>query len=356
MSCAEQCRNASRQDGAATLAVTLMLLFSLGLMMLYTARVAVTEQRIAANDVHARTAFAAAQAGVDRVLAGLVELDRAAVTYDADGWSIVAARAESLPNGAAYSAEAHNRGLTPFAADVLRIEARGTAGDGGARRVTLLAAFDPLLPNVPPAPLLVRGELAPAGDLALENFIRPVAAWVGGAYVPGGVLDVQLSEPTSCPPDGICADDTRIGALTPEAFLANIFGREPDALRSAARVIECSPCDPSAMTPAGGVLWLENGGAGIMLDSGELGTEEHPVVAVVAGDLEIAGPLHINGLLVVLGDWAGGSAALIVEGALVVAGDVAGGGPAELRYHAGILDTLQRSGRYSAVPGSWSDL
>lgn len=355
MNCAERRCTLTHQRGAATLAVTLMLLFSLSLMMLYAARVGMTEQRIAANDAHARAAFAAAQAGADRALAGLAALDRDALVFDMEGWITTGTRAESLPNGAAYSAEAHNRGLIPFQADILRIEASGTAGDGSARRVTLLAAFDSLLPNAPPAPLLVRGEFVPAGDLTLENPVRPVAAWIGGAYVPGGVLDVHLSEPFSCPPEGICAEDTRIGVLTPEAFFANIFGREPDVLRSIAQVIECSPCDPATMTPAGGVVWLENGGASVTLDAGELGTEEHPVVAVVAGDIELAGPLQVNGLLVVLGDWAAGAATLVVEGAFIVTGHAVGG-PAELRYHAGILDILQRRGRYSLVPGSWSDL
>jgi hypothetical protein len=357
MNCGEDRGSWRGQRGAATLMITVLLLFSLSLVLLYAARVGVTEQRLAANDAQARAAFAAAQAGLDRTLSDLAALDRAAIAYDADGWATVDTRAATLPNDAAYSAEAHNRGLPPFQADVLRLEARGTTGEGGGvRLVTLLAAFSSVLPNIPPAPLMVRGDLSPAGDLTLGSPDRPVAAWIGGVYIPGGAtLDAQLSEPASCPPVGICAGDGRIATLTPEAFFENIFGRAPEALRSAAHIIDCASCDPAVVAPEGNVVWLENGGAAVSLTTGQLGTEAHPVIAVIAGDFELAGMLQIYGLLFVLGDWLASGATLSVEGAVVVAGDVVASGPAQLHYHAGILETLQQSGRYSAIPGSWSD-
>lgn len=357
MRSAEPVRAAGTQRGAATLVVTVMLLFSLSLMTLYAARVGVVEQRLAANDEQARAAFAAAQAGLERTLNGLAALDRASLEYDADGWTALDAGAATLPNGTDYRAEAHNRALIPYDSRLLRLEAEGSTGaGGGVRSATLLAAFAPLLPNVPPAPLVARGGLAPADPLTLVNLERPVGAWTGGAYTPGGALDPQFSAPASCPPSGICADDARIGALTPEAFFANTFGRAPQAMRSAAHVARCAACDPATAPSGARLVWFENDGAPVTIAAGELGTEEHPVVAIVAGDFAPAGALRIHGLLFVLGDWTAGVAPLAVEGAVVVAGDAVDTGPAELIYHAGHLESLHQSGRYAFVPGSWIDL
>lgn len=356
MNSAESRRSLPGQRGAATLVITVLLLFSLSLMMLYAARVGVTEQRLAANDAQARTAFAAAQAGLDRALAGLATLDRAALDYDADGWVALAPVSATLANGADYRAEVHNRALVPHDANLLRLDVRASSGPGGGvRAATQLAVFAPLLPNVPPAPLVVRGDLSPAGDLMLASPERPVGAWIGGAHVPGGIVDAQLSEPASCPPLGICAGDDRIGALTPAAFFENTFGRPLEALRSAAQVVRCAACDPAAIIPTGTVLWLENDGATVTLGAGALGTEEQPVVAVIAGDFEAAGALQIHGLLFVLGDWRAGGGTLAAEGAVIVAGSAIDTDPAQLDYHAGILDVLHQSGRYAAVPGSWTD-
>lgn len=354
---AEPFRAPPAQRGAATLTVTVLLLFSMSLMMLYAVRVGVIEQRLAANDTRARAAFAAAQAGLARTLGGLAALDRTTLEYDAAGEITLAPVEGILANGAEYAVEAHNRALVPFDAGLLRLESRGSSGAGGdTRRATLLAAFAPLLPNVPPAPLVVRGGLAPAAALTLVNLERPVGAWTGGTYTPGGLLDPRFSEPAPCGPFGICSDDARIGALTPEAFFGNTFGRPPPSLRSAARVARCAPCDPAAIPPGTRLVWFENDGAPVTIAAGRLGTEEQPVAVIVAGDFAPAGALEIHGLLFVLGDWLAGIAPLTVAGTVVVAGEAAGAGPAELIYDGGALEDLHRAGRYAVVPGSWIDL
>jgi hypothetical protein len=359
--CRPPCREHSRERGAATLVITALLLFGLSLMSLYSARVGVTEQRLAANDEQARAAFAAAQAGLDRVLADLALLDRDAIVYDPDGWATLDTAAATLSDAgsdvSAYDATADNRGLTPFRADTVHIESQGSSGDGGgARALTLTAVFSPLLPDVPPVPLLVRGGLTTSGDLALSSPARPRAAWLGGVYVAGGgALNTVLSAPSLCPPSGLCEADARLAALTPEAFFENTFGRPPAALRSVARVLSCTACDPAAAPAGTDVIWLENSGGPVAPAAGALGNEEHPVIVVVAGDFEAAAPLHIHGLLFVLGDWQGGSGTLTVDGAVAVAGDAAVVGPAQLNYDAAILEALHRRGRYSSVPGSWAD-
>lgn len=337
--------------------VTVLLLFCISLVTLYSARVSVTEQRLSANDVQARAALAAAQAGLDRVLAGLATLDRSALEYDPDGWAVLGTQSATLANGTAFSAWAHNRGLTSFQSNLLRIESQGSFQDAiGTRSLGLIAAFSPLLTNIPPAPLVVRGNMTAAGGLTLGNAARPAAAWMGGAYTPGATPpDIQLADPPWCPPFGICDGDNRIGSLTQEEFFANTFGRPPQALRSSARVLRCAHCDPGSGHADYDVIWLENDGAAVRLTAEQLGTEERPVVAVIDGDMEPAGPVRIHGLLFVLGDWLAGDGAIVAEGSIIVAGDAVDIGPAQLVYHPGAMDYLRETGRFTPVPGSWVD-
>lgn len=58
-----------RQRGVNTLFVTLVLLLLSGLVLLYTSRGAVNEQRLSANEIRTKQAFAAASAGLEHALA-----------------------------------------------------------------------------------------------------------------------------------------------------------------------------------------------------------------------------------------------------------------------------------------------
>lgn len=56
------------ERGAATIFVTIVLLLAVGLIALYTNRAAVMEQRLTANEIRAKQALAAANAGIDAAL------------------------------------------------------------------------------------------------------------------------------------------------------------------------------------------------------------------------------------------------------------------------------------------------
>ena len=107
-----------------------------------------------------------------------------------------------------------------------------------------------------------------------------------------------------------------------------------------------------AASSEGTVVWLE---AGTVASGGTLGADDTPVLAVVHGDLRLAADLDVHGLLVVLGDWLGGTGELSLVGALVVTGEVSGAPAARLRYAPAILERLQATGPYVRVAGSWMD-
>lgn len=60
---------ARTQQGAATIFITIVLLLAVALIALYTNRGAIMEQRLSANEIRAKQAFAAANAGLEQALA-----------------------------------------------------------------------------------------------------------------------------------------------------------------------------------------------------------------------------------------------------------------------------------------------
>lgn len=71
-----------QQRGAAALLTASLLFFGIALILLYTSRGAIIEQRLAAGDVRGRQAFAAANAGIDHALA---YMQNGGIDQDGDG-------------------------------------------------------------------------------------------------------------------------------------------------------------------------------------------------------------------------------------------------------------------------------
>lgn len=79
-------RSGSRQQGVATLAITLVVLVAMTLMTSIGARVAVNSQRMAANAVHTDSAFQIADAGLDNAVAYLNYNRKHVASTETDGW------------------------------------------------------------------------------------------------------------------------------------------------------------------------------------------------------------------------------------------------------------------------------
>ena len=76
----------SRQRGVAMLSTTLIVLVAMTVMTAIGARVAINNQRIAANSAHSDSAFQAADAGIDNALAYINHNRAYVASADTDGW------------------------------------------------------------------------------------------------------------------------------------------------------------------------------------------------------------------------------------------------------------------------------
>jgi hypothetical protein len=350
------------ERGAITLVVAAILLIGVTMTLIHTANTAVLEQTLSANEVRARQAAAAAQAGLEQALSAteagpdtiftdtLANGARFRAVYWA--WNPDAPTAPpglptACPPGAteAFVNEALAR---PEALDGnFRILSCGWSDDGSAQSVALVGATAiPVAgPAAETAPLVVKGAVDTSGSGRVFNCFSNLTIWSGaGAAVSGKAGSTFVRHPelptpepdpatalperpshcnpaeslTSTPaylcttrgdqagPDVILADPT-LANLSPEQFFEAFAGAprgpadDPGALFREIHAPARHPAQlPNLNGVQGQVIWVDGD---LDLEQGEhIGTRTRPVFLVVGGDAHIHGNLRFHGILYVLGD------------------------------------------------------
>ena len=201
-------RPSRRQQGAATIFITIVLLLAVGLIALYANRGAILEQRLAANEVRAKQAFAAANAGLDAALArwhesgialvlppgvpsvhtpGVVTLRKAAgdrETYYQ--FRYCDSTPPNLPNCPAIQGGAWSGACNvPPSPVQIRVVSCGWSDDNtSVQRVSQIIGPSRSLPGPVSAPLIARGAAnVLTGGASIMNFHNDLTVWTGQTLV-----------------------------------------------------------------------------------------------------------------------------------------------------------------------------
>ena len=366
------------QRGAATLLVAVVLLVAVTLIVIVTARTAVMEQRISANEVRSKSAFEAAQAGLDFGLSymhapGGIDKDGndvvdqvtpTAVTLTTAGGRLVGSYQVAFCDRTAPGTLdcANIYGCTaPVNRRQAMVLACGWSDDGVAVQSMVQAVLHtPAMANPATNPVTTRGAVNVQGSATVTNYFNNLTIWTGQAVnnigasgktfirnpsIPVPPSDAPLpAVPNACQntatyscttdnnrvgPD-VIAQDTSISSLTQEQFFINFFGRTPAEYRATVPTLELLPAQVGTL---GGltaeVIWIE--GDATMHINTPIGTRDEPVIVIVNGDLSGAGGTTINGVLYVLGDMSV-SGNFGVNGSVVVDGTVSGTGSLDVMF------------------------
>lgn len=220
-----RCRTGNRQSGAATLFFSVVILFITTLTVFTASRSALTEQRLAANEIRTRVAFEHAQAGLDYAALrftdpvvnknktvditkrdesesesrisiqsafkndGVIDKYRTTVQEKRDGLPVriaycddPAANADfqcpDTPDGpiANCPAPTGRSLIKPFAVSC------GWSDDNSARHMTVqrLTGSPALPPITVTNPLTVSGSIAMTGSFTVVNYFNNLTYWTGG--------------------------------------------------------------------------------------------------------------------------------------------------------------------------------
>ncbi|VAW85227.1 hypothetical protein MNBD_GAMMA18-916 [hydrothermal vent metagenome] len=337
----------TKQQGIATLMTSLILLFSITMISLFSARINIVETQIAANDYRSKIAYEAAQGGLEAALASLQLVENRRFFHDnsgvkgADGFidsADISQPSVTLANGARY----HLSYANPIQNDtsLIVVTVTGYSDDNmGIRTVTQTVQLLPLPINIPRSGLLVGGN--EINMINSRNITQKVCD--SGSVDPPEYNGIQSKYRLS---DGLTDPDT---------LFEKSFNTRKAALKNRANIINCSNCSASHFTGMeGGVAWIE--GDVRITGNGTIGTADKPILIIVNGNLTMAGNNTYNGLIYATGNHEIEGGTSRVNGAVLVEKLFFAKGALCIDYNPDILNNVGKAvGSIGKVAGSWRD-
>lgn len=394
----------SRQRGAATLAVSLVLLLLITLVGFYTSRTVVLERKIAGNDFRTRQAFEAAESGIHMALAyigrrgGADKNDDGILdpVFDTDADGI--GDTNTLTFGNFSSVTVTLTGVFP----TIGIQADGFSDDRTASRtIHAVGSTADALPNAPTNPLTSKGSVVISGSATAHNPEGSSTIWSGSDVNLGSnnATATNIADPSSAGyPD--CMDtpmtcsttrsstktsvgldvieyDSSLTNLSAEELFENFFGLSTanyfesrvtlNVNAANANNLSTDDSNPGVHLATGEVIWVEGDttlsnnttvGCEVELNGGAAcpAASTDPSILIINGSLTTDGSPSFYGVVYVIGNMQLNGNTTIT-GAAVSSGQLTNGagGSVDIWYNSDVLDAARDNGRLAAAPGSWHD-
>ncbi len=391
-------KNINWQNGAATLFMSLIILFLMTFILIFAAKSLLFDKKVTSNYLRYKQAFETAESGINY----------AYDNYDGTGTGFPC---EKSLNDSSCGSVVSTISLDPaFSVDV----SSGTAtsvgySDDRTAKVTINERIKLLspLPNVPANPFTGRSNLLFSGSASVYNPEGNSTIWSGKntdlsntqtfiADPSQGTYPVCLDTAVTCKTTqttthsnvglDVVENDDNLGNLTGNEFFENFFGLTKTAFKSSGLLTRPVLTSSEFPPPSGDsnpnllneIVWVDgdasigagdllgcntvsySGGGYDKITSSTCGDSPlTPSLIIVDGDLNISGGPSIYGLLYVTGDITGPSGAgggnLLVEGAVLVENNSNTSGNITVIYNSDMLDIIKENGDYSGIPGTWRD-
>lgn len=354
----------NRQQGLATIVISLMLLFGIAVVTLYANRVAIFDLRMANNQYHGGKAFQAAEAGLEYATAMLQDA----------AWRSANLTSTSTPDTVLYTLAAAQAvggvadqtftyAITQLGTDdsVLRIDSTGCSEScaNGSATVSQVLYFKSALAGVPSAPLTAKGNIQTGGNADIINTdesTNGLTVHAGGGNVQVG--SATLTTVSGTPPEAsVVKDDTTLSSLSDDQFFMEFFGDTKENVKNSAYQVTCSGvCNTELSGQTGKVIYVT--GDTDITSNLTIGSSTAPVILIVDGTLHISGNVEIWGILyctAIVWDNTG-MGTVNVHGSAVAEGDFTGTGTPTITYDTDVMNNLHDAlGTYAKVLGTWRD-
>lgn len=293
-----------RQAGAATLAVAVIMLLVVSVLVFHSHTAGWLEQRATTNQVRAKQALAAAEAGLEVALAALND-----DTVDSNTLKPARERYLTPSNGNFSSTD---------------VPLTGSFGNGLTYSVSFTAS---------PSPANTF-KIESTGESDCSNGICAGKATV--SQLVRAIGFTRLPKVSSYSPP-----------LSAAAFFESIFSGSVEEVRAMSTPMTSAA---SLSTSTSGLVWLE--GTSTFTTNRDIGSSASPVLLVVAGHLTLDSGT-VNGLVYVMGNLTI-CAACNIQGAVAVEGTI--DSPANVTLDSAILGKLGTTApRFAKVMGTWRD-
>lgn len=385
----------ARQRGVLTLVVSLAILMLSTMVTFSVTKAILMEQKISNNEIRAKQAFEAAEAGM---LAAMDYIDDGAdrnndgtldfvFSVDANGYGTT--------NTMAVGTGTVTITLTALSADFtsIRIDATGRSDDRTASRtITQTVVTINPLPNAPENPVVTRGTVIIGGSATVHNEEGFSTIWSGGDVDLGSNNSTHTQVPDVDDPGyplcmdtpGSCAladssnrnlasvdvieNDASLAALSANEFFLNFFGVSQATYRASMVTIDTTPANFNTVADLAQyeVIWVSGnttiqgttiGCTESVTGGGECDiADRRPCIVIIDGNATFNGTPHIYGILYVTGNLSMSGNAT-VHGAVVSAGNASNstGGSLDIWYNSDILAGTAMAGNSTGSAGTWVD-
>jgi hypothetical protein len=387
----------SQQRGVLTLTISLAILVLSTLVTFSVTKAILMEQKISNNELRARQAFEAAEAGMLAAM-NYIENDP-----DVNGDGVIDPVFDTNADGLGdtnITAIGSGR-VTIEAADIsddmdmtsVRIQAHGESDDRSAiRTITQTMVTINPLPNAPQNPVVSRGSVIIGGSATVINQEGHSTIWSGSDIDLGSNNATQTRVPKLDAADyPICMDsprtcttapsssrniasvdiiesDSSLGSLSADAFFQNFFGMSAATYRASMVTIDTTPAsfNSEADLASHEVIWVQGNtnvqGTTIGCTTNVTGSgvcpnnNIKPSIIIIDGDASFTGTPQIYGILYVTGSLTMSGNAT-VYGAVVAAGNATNntGGSLTIVYDSTILAGTALAGNSTGSAGTWKD-
>ena len=406
--------SARLQRGIAATTAALLLFLAMGIIVAFTNRSLVFEQRTSANQYRYTKAFEAAEAGLEWTLASInlkESLDTSCapdgaanssfrgryLTVDGNTGAVTPAGLKPMCviSATGYQCSCPTTGNATVSADpgpafmvefttapqpgVVRVTVHGcTSAAGqciptpagtpdGYAKVTTLLGILPALGTAPAATITAKTNVTWSGTGAALGVVNTDASTNGITINAGGTVDEEKARlttiPGSPPSSSIIENDTSLSSISTDSMFATYFGMSKEQFRGLAREVTCpNNCTATLEAAVAGfgnetpIIWVTND----MDISGNvvIGTTTNPVILVVDGNIHLNGTMDVVGMVYAASatwDNTGGGSAFL-RGAAVSEGAFTGNGTPDFFFDADVLRRLRYvPGAFMKIPGSWKD-
>lgn len=395
--------------------MTVVLLMAMGILGLYTNRAAIMEQRLSANEIRTKQAFAAANGGLDDALAymrhggiyshatpipvpnnvvhdfglnTLVYSNGGQLTY----YRVVYCDSSAIPACPSVHTSALTCATPPTNLGKIAIVSCGWSDDDSSvQHLVQLTGLTPSLAGSVSTPLVTRGAAnLLTGGATIMNYFNDLTVWSGESLLgqsntgktfihdettaSSDFRDVGNSPACNNPPSGYqCSTqgstmghdtvtgDTNLSSMSVSDFFQYTFGQTPNSYRDTTATWVVDPGGVLSSSDAASIssienmqdnaIWIEGNATGL---PDIIGTQEHPVILIVNGNLELSANSVINGLVYVVGDITGNGSPTIYGG-LISSGNANATGNLKVIYDPNVLGIASQLGRAAKLQGGWRD-
>jgi hypothetical protein len=361
------------QKGAATLVITVIMITTITLIILFAASYNRLQEQVTSNSYQNNQAFEAAEAGLEFGIVYLSQNGAAILANPISGYiqpyNSTSTQNVVLADGSQYSIVYTNPVASNYG--LILITSTGTSSDGTSTRVvSQQAGLGSLLSVAPPIPLISKGSISMSGNTIINNPYANSTIDSGSTVsLSSGAKTLITNGATGSSSGNINSDiqqsNTTISAMSNTNFFQSYFGSSEATVNAVIAHTYTNSATTNYSATLNGMqgtsIWITQTGnsQATLTGSPTIGTVSNPVLLIVNGSLVISNNAVINGFVYIIGGLTTSiSGNAIINGGLVATDTLSLAGNTTINFNTAVISALQQqlqTSYFAKVPGTWKD-